>query len=68
MTDSNKSRQKGVLDTESLGLLGSAPAQADLGTAHMLQLRERVMQRVDAEATLSSFMTMAVRGRPRAQA
>ena len=59
MTESNKSRQKDVLDTESLGLLGCAPAQADLGTAHMLQLRDRVMQRVDDEAPLlSSFLTI----------
>ena len=58
MTDSNKRRQKDVLDRESLELLGNAAAQADLGTARLSQLRERVMQRVAEEATLSSFLTI----------
>ncbi len=58
MTESNKSRQKDMLDIESLELLGNAAARADLGTARISQLRERVMQRIDDEAKLSSFLTI----------
>ena len=64
MTDSNRNLQEEVLDPDTLGLLGSAPAHADLKSARMSQLRDRVMQRVAHEATLSSFLTVRAEDGP----
>ncbi len=58
MIESRKSDQE-VLDQDTLELLGSAPARADIPSQRLAQLRDRVMQRVDEESTLSSpYMTI----------
>ena len=58
MIESRKSDQD-VLDQDTLELLGSAPARADIPSQRLAQLRDRVMHRVDEEPTLASlFMTI----------
>lgn len=64
MTDSMKSLREDALDPDTLRLLGSAPAHADLRSARVSQLRGRVMQRVADEAALSSFLTVRAEDGP----
>jgi len=54
MTESGKLNQEQVLDRDTLELLGSAPALAELPAQRLAQLRDRVLRRVDEEQALST--------------
>ncbi len=54
MSESDKLNQDQVLDNETLELLGSAPARADLPAQRLSQLRDRVLHRIDEEQALST--------------
>ncbi len=54
MTESGKLDQEQVLDRDTLELLGSATACADLPAQRLARLRDRVLRRVDEEATPST--------------
>ncbi len=54
MTESGKLNQDQVLDRDTLELLGSAPARAELPAQRLAQLRDRVLRRVDEEQALST--------------
>lgn len=59
MNTANETDQETVLDSESLELLGSAQAIANVPSERMASLRERVMQNVDNEDTTAvSFLTI----------
>ncbi len=61
MTNSSHTDRSAVLDQDTLELLGSAPASADVPAHRMAQLRSRVMQRVNEE-TASSNPYITIRG------
>ena len=54
MTESDQVNQEQVLDRETLELLGSAPATADLHAQRLAQLRDTVLRRVDEEQALAT--------------
>ena len=54
MTESSKPDREAILDQDTLELLGSAPARADLPAQRLAQLRDRVLRRVDEEQALST--------------
>lgn len=54
MTKSGYTDLEAVLDQDTLELLGSAPASADVPAQRMAQLRSRVMHRVDEETAISN--------------
>ena len=54
MTESDKLNQDQVLDRDTLELLGSAPALAELPAQRLAQLRDRVLHRIDEEHALST--------------
>ncbi len=59
MTEAIKPDRKDVLDQDTLELLGSAPARADIASEHLARLRDRVMKRVEGEAAISTpFITI----------
>ena len=59
MTEAIKPDRKEVLDQDTLELLGSAPARADIASEHLARLRDRVMKRVEGEAAISPpFITI----------
>ena len=54
MTESDKVNREQVLDRETLELLGSAPATADLPAQRLAQLRDTVLRRIDEEQALAT--------------
>ena len=59
MTEGFKPDRNEVLDQDTLELLGSAPARADIASEQSARLRDRVMKRVQGEAALASpFITI----------
>lgn len=59
MSTTDETGQETVLDRESLELLGSATANANVPRDRLASLRERVMQNVDDENTpAASFLTI----------
>ena len=54
MTESDKLNRDQVLDRDTLELLGSAPARADLPAQRLAQLRDRVLHRIDEEQALAT--------------
>ena len=46
MTESDKLNQEEVLDIDTLGLLGSAPARAEYPAQRLAQLRDSVLRRI----------------------
>ena len=59
MTDSRKADREAILAQESLELLGSTPARAQISAERLARLRRNVMHRVDEdEAANSSYITI----------
>lgn len=54
MTESSKLNQDQVLDRDTLELLGSVQAPADLPAQRLAQLRDRVLHRIDEEQALAT--------------
>lgn len=59
MTESRKSNQEQVLDRDTIELLGSALAPAELPAQRLAQLRDSVFRRIDEEQELAApFVTI----------